>query len=177
MTKKGGFIMDWKLFLESGPTKDIVQVFLSLLVTTGPYLLVALAINSFISKLIKREWINFIAAKFGHLVLVRYTLLPFLSLFTLTNPSCYEVGSHLDEKHKPAFYDATVSFCHPITSIFPFSNSGELFFLIAPLYPVMKLHLSLGNFMIAYFFGGLVIVFIKGVTTELLTRYYMGKIQ
>ncbi|MBO0958669.1 PTS sorbitol transporter subunit IIC [Neobacillus sp. MM2021_6] len=169
--------MDWKTFLGSGPTKEIVEVFLSLLMTTGPYLLVALAINSFISKLIRKEWLNFIAAKFGHIALVRYTLLPFLSLFALTNPSCYEVGSHLNEKHKPAFYDATVSFCHPITSILPFSNSGELFFLIAPLYPIMKLNLSLGNFMIAYFVGGLVIVFMKGVTTELLTRHYMSKIQ
>ena len=33
----------------------------------------------------------------------------------------------LPEKNKPAFYDAAVSFVHPITGIFPHANGGELF--------------------------------------------------
>ena len=58
---------------------------------------------------------------------VRYTLLPFVAVFMLTNPVCYTFGTFLPEKHKPAFYDSAVSFVHPITGIFPHANGGELF--------------------------------------------------
>ena len=34
---------------------------------------------------------------------VRYTLLPFVAVFMLTNPVCYTFGTFLPEKHKPAF--------------------------------------------------------------------------
>ena len=59
--------------------------------------------------------------------LLRYTLLPILSMFFLCNPMAYTMGRFLDEKYKPAFYDAAVSFCHPITGLFPHANAGEYF--------------------------------------------------
>ena len=46
-------------------------------------------------------------------ILTRYTVLPVLAVFFLTNPMCYTFGTFLDERYKPAFYDSAVSFVHP----------------------------------------------------------------
>ncbi len=163
--------MDLKLVQDNlGSMYKFIEIFLSYLVIVGPFILVALTINAFLSKMVKKQWIFHLAEKFGHIRLVRYTFLPFISLFAMTNPSCYEVGDKLKEKHKPAFYDAAVSFCHPITGLFPYSNSGELFFLIGALYPVIKLDLSLFQFGIAYFLIGLAVILIRGTVTEWLTK-------
>ncbi|MGO0916374.1 PTS glucitol/sorbitol transporter subunit IIC [Clostridioides difficile] len=40
---------------------------------------------------------------------------------------CYTFGRFLKEEHKAGFYDAAVSFVHPITGLFPHANAGELF--------------------------------------------------
>ena len=50
-----------------------------------------------------------------------------LSVFFLTNPMAYTMGRFLPETYKPAFYDSTVSFVHPILGLFPHANPGELF--------------------------------------------------
>ena len=39
----------------------------------------------------------------------------------------YTFGSFLEEKHKPAFYDAAVSYVHPPLGLFPHINPGEYF--------------------------------------------------
>lgn len=59
--------------------------------------------------------------------MTRYTVLPVLSVFFLTNPMAYTFGSFLEEKHKPAFYDAAVSYVHPPLGLFPHINPGEYF--------------------------------------------------
>jgi hypothetical protein len=53
--------------------------------------------------------------------------LPLLAVFFLTNPMAYTFGSFLEEKHKPAFYDAAVSYVHPPLGLFPHINPGEYF--------------------------------------------------
>ena len=47
--------------------------------------------------------------------ILRYTLLPVMADIFLTNPAQYTFGRFLKKEHKAAFYDASVSFCHPIT--------------------------------------------------------------
>jgi PTS system glucitol/sorbitol-specific IIC component len=158
-----------------GPFYVYVEVFFTYLMLTGPFILLALTINAFLSKLVQRHWVFYIAERFGQFRVVRYMVLPFVSLFAMTNPSCYEVGSQLKEKHKPAFYDASVSFCHPITGLFPYSNSGEIFFLIGAIYPVIKLDLSLIQFGIIYFIVGLVVSMIRGIVTEILTEKFLRR--
>lgn len=160
-----------------GPMYTFIDIFLSYLIIIGPFILVALTINAFLSKWVKKQWIFQLASKFGHISLVRYILLPFISLFAMTNPSCYEVGNQLKEKDKPAFYDAAVSLCHPVTGLFPYSNSGELFFLIGALYPVIKLDISLFEFGITYFMIGLIIIFIRATVTEFLTKQFIKSME
>lgn len=55
----------------------------------------------------------------GRYAVTRYTIMPMLAVIMLTNPMCYTFGRFLPERYKPAYYDATVSFVHPVTSFFP----------------------------------------------------------
>ena len=80
-----------------------------------------------IVKLIGEERVENIARKATGSVFGRYLLLPFLANMFLANPMCYTFGRFVEEKYKPAYYDATVSFVHPITGLFPHANAGELF--------------------------------------------------
>ena len=84
------------------------------------------AVNSII-KLVGTERVEAFAAKITKYAVLRYTLLPLMAVFFLGNPMCYTFGRFVDEKYKPAYYDAAVSFVHPITGLFPHANAGELF--------------------------------------------------
>ena len=100
---------------------------------------------------------------------VRYTLLPFVAVFMLTNPVCYTFGTFLPEKHKPAFYDSAVSFVHPITGIFPHANGGELFVWLGIaagveiVAPDMVTALA-----VRYLLAGLVVILIRGIVTDII---------
>lgn len=74
------------------------------------------AVNAII-KLVGTEKVENFAQKITKYMILRYTLLPLMAVFFLANPACYTFGRFLDEKYKPAFYDAAVSFVHPITGL------------------------------------------------------------
>lgn len=103
--------------------------------------------------------------------ITRYTLMPVISVILLTNPMCYSFGLYLPERQKPAFYDSAVSFVHPVTAFFPHANAGEIFvwagvsagvLTAAPeKYPVLAL---------LYFGTGIVVIFLRGVITEAITK-------
>ena len=103
--------------------------------------------------------------------ITRYTLMPIIAVILLTNPMAYSFGIYLPERQKPAFYDAAVSFVHPVTAFFPHANAGEIFvwagvsagvLAIAPeKYPLLAL---------LYFGTGIVVIFIRGVVTEWITN-------
>jgi PTS system glucitol/sorbitol-specific IIC component len=100
---------------------------------------------------------------------VRYTLLPFVAVFMLTNPVCYTFGTFLPEKHKPAFYDSAVIFVHPITGIFPHANGGELFVWLGIaagveiVAPDMVTALA-----VRYLLAGMVVILIRGIVTDII---------
>ena len=112
----------------------------------------------------------------GRIALTRYTVLPVLSVFFLTNPMAYTFGSFLEERHKPAFYDAAVSYVHPPLGLFPHVNPGEYFVWGAMLAPLLALetagkipagyHIKLA---IWYAITGLVVILFKGILTERIT--------
>ena len=103
--------------------------------------------------------------------LTRYTLMPIIAVILLTNPMAYSFGQYLPERQKPAFYDSAVSFVHPVTAFFPHANAGEIFvwagvsagvLSFAPeKYPVLAL---------LYFGTGIIVIFIRGITTEWITK-------
>lgn len=108
-------------------------------------------------------------------VITRYTLLPLLAMFFLTNPMAYTFGMFVEEKHKPAFYDSAVSLCHPITGLFPHCNPGELFVWLGVATAITKLAeagtapFSLAKLALMYLLVGLLINLLKGIVTEWIT--------
>lgn len=106
---------------------------------------------------------------------VRYMVLPFLAVFTLTNPMAYTMGRFLPESKKPAFYDAAVSYVHPITGLFPHANAGELFVYLGIAAGITQLGLPLGDLALRYLLVGLVIILIRGIVTEFITARLMAR--
>ncbi len=100
---------------------------------------------------------------------LRYIVLPFLSVFFLTNPMAYTMGRFLPEKFKPAFYDAAVSYVHPPLGLFPHINPGEIFVWSGIAAGITTLGYGLGDLAIRYALVGLVVIFIRGIVTEWIT--------
>jgi PTS system glucitol/sorbitol-specific IIC component len=106
---------------------------------------------------------------------VRYMILPFLSVFFLTNPMAYTMGRFLPERFKPAFYDSAVSFVHPILGLFPHANPGELFVYAGIASGITALGLGLGDLAIRYLIVGLIVIFIRGIVTEYITKVLIAR--
>ena len=106
---------------------------------------------------------------------VRYAVLPFLAVFFFTNPMAYTVGRFLPERLKPAFYDAAVSFVHPILGIFPHANPGELFVWMGIATGITTLGYDLGPLAIRYLIVGLIVIFIRGIVTEFITKVMLAR--
>jgi glucitol/sorbitol PTS system EIIC component len=112
---------------------------------------------------------------------VRYLVLPFLSVFFLTNPMAYTMGRFLPERYKPAFYDAAVSYVHPITGIFPHANPGELFVYLGIAQGITAygeangISIGLGDLAIRYLLVGLVVILIRGIVTEFITAHMLAR--
>ena len=123
------------------------------------------AVNSLI-KLIGEDRVNGIAQSATKYTITRYTVLPVLAVIFLANPMCYTFGRFVEEKHKPAFYDAAVSFVHPVTGLFPHANGGELFVYMGIAAGVTQLGLPLGDLAVRYFLVGIVVILIRGIVTE-----------
>lgn len=126
--------------------------------------------NSII-KLIGEDRVEKFAFKVSGNVFGRYLIMPILGMMFLANPMAYSFGRFLKEEHKPGFYDAAVSFCHPITGLFPHANAGELFVYQGIAAGVTALGLELGQLAIRYFLVGMVVIFIRGIVTE---KIYMS---
>lgn len=85
----------------------------------------------------------------------------------------YTFGRFLPEKYKPAFYDAAVSFVHPIVGLFPHANPAELFVYMGIAQGIEQLGFPLGQLAIRYFIVGVIVIFIRGIVTEMLTLRMM----
>lgn len=135
-----------------------------------PSLIVLLTfVNALIGIIGEERVLNF-ARKTTKNIFLRYTVFPILAVFFLTNPMCYSFGKFLEEKQKPAFYDAAVSFVHPITGLFPHANAGELFVWTGIASGITALGLSIAPLAIRYFAVGVVVILIRGIVTEVITK-------
>lgn len=154
------------------------QVFVSFLTGIIPTLVVLMTAFYSITALVGEERVHGFARAAGRIALTRYTVLPVLSVFFLTNPMAYTFGSFLEEKHKPAFYDSAVSFVHPILGLFPHANPGEYFVWGGVLVALLELekagkvppsyHVTVA---IYYFIVGLIVILLKGIVTERITAF------
>lgn len=101
--------------------------------------------------------------------------MPLLAVLVLTNPMAYTFGQFLKEEEKPAFYDAAVSMVHPVTGLFPYANAGELFVYLGIANGVVEAGYSQGSLAVRYFLAGIVVIFIRGVVTERITKFLMKR--
>ncbi len=111
----------------------------------------------------------------GGWLITRYTIMPVLAVLILTNPMCYTFGRFLPERYKPAFYDSSVSFVHPVTTFFPYANAGELFVWLGVASGVTALGQSTVPLALRYLAVGVVVIFIRGVVTERITAFLIRR--
>ena len=91
------------------------------------------------------------------------------------NPMSYTFGRFVEEKYKPAYYDANVSFLHPVTGLFPHANGGELFVYMGIAAGITALGLPLGDLAVRYFLVGIVVILLRGIVTEKIYFYMCAK--
>lgn len=152
------------------------EVFAGFVTGIIPTLVVLMTAFYALTELVGEERVHGIARGAGRIALTRYTVLPVLAVFFLTNPMAYTFGAFLEEKHKPAFYDAAVSYVHPPLGLFPHINPGEYFVWGGVLVALQELesrgvvpsgyHIKMA---IWYAIVGLVVILLKGMLTERIT--------
>ena len=152
------------------------EVFAGFVTGIIPTLVVLMTAFYAVTELVGEERVHGLARGAGRIALTRYTVLPVLAVFFLTNPMAYTFGSFLEEKHKPAFYDAAVSYVHPPLGLFPHINPGEYFVWGGMLVALLDLeqrgvivagyHVKVA---IWYAIVGLVVILLKGMLTERIT--------
>lgn len=149
--------------------------FMALVTGIVPTLIMLITAVNALTQLIGAQRVEAFARRISHFAFTRYTLLPVLALFFLTNPMAYAFGRFLPERYKPAFYDAAVSFCHPFTGLFPHVNAGEIFVYMGIASGVAALGLPLGDLAVRYFLVGLAVILLRGLVTERITAIMMNK--
>lgn len=152
------------------------KVFAGFVTGIIPTLVVLMTAFYAVTELVGEERVHGIARGAGKIALTRYTVLPVISVFFLTNPMAYTFGSFLEEKHKPAFYDAAVSYVHPPLGLFPHVNPGEYFVWGGVLVALLELEsrgvVEVGYHIrvaIWYAIVGLIVILLKGMLTERIT--------
>lgn len=140
-----------------------------------PLVVILMTAVSSVIKLIGEERVYTVAQKATKNIITRYTVLPVLAVLFLGNPMSYTFGRFVDEKYKPAYYDANVSFLHPVTGLFPHANGGELFVYMGIAAGITTLGLPLGDLAVRYFLVGLVVILIRGIVTEKIYAYMCAK--
>lgn len=142
-----------------------------------PTLVVLLTFTYAVMKFIGEERVNRAIQFAAKYTILRYTLMPILSVLILTNPMAYTFGRFLPEKQKPAFYDSAVSFVHPVTSLFPYANAGELFVYLGIANGIKEAGYSMSELAVRYFLVGIVVILLRGIITEWITKYLAGKMK
>ncbi|MGG1963074.1 PTS glucitol/sorbitol transporter subunit IIC [Bacillus pumilus] len=151
--------------------------FMGLVTGIVPTLVVLLTFTYAVMKFIGEERVNRAIQFAAKYTILRYTLMPILSVLILTNPMAYTFGRFLPEKQKPAFYDSAVSFVHPVTSLFPYANAGELFVYLGVANGIKEAGYSMSELAVRYFLVGIVVILLRGIITEWITKYLAGKMK
>ncbi len=151
------------------------EQFMGMVTGILPMLIVLITFVNAIIKLIGEEKVEKFAARSTNNVFSRYIVLPVISVFFLTNPMAYTFVRFVDEKYKPATFDAAISFVHPITGLFPHANPAELFVWLGVSDGIRSLGLPVGELAVRYFLTGVVVIFIRGLVTERITLRMMEK--
>lgn len=147
------------------------EVFVGFVTGIVPLVIVLLTAFYTIINLVGEQRVHGAARFAAGNMLTRYTVLPVLAVFFLTNPMAYTFGTFLDERYKPAFYDSAVSFVHPPLGLFPHVNPAELFVYLGVAEGLRRADLPLGPFAVRLFLAGLVVILIRGIVTQYITLF------
>lgn len=140
-----------------------------------PLLIVLLTFTNSLIAFIGKDRVERWVQKSSRFALLRYTVMPILSVLMLTNPMAYTFGRFVKEEQKPAFYDSAVSFVHPVTGLFPYANAGELFVYLGIANGVVEAGYSQGPLAVRYFLAGIVVILIRGLVTEYITKFLISR--
>lgn len=142
------------------------ETFLGWCTSIIPLIVVLMTAVNAVIKIIGEERVHNLTRRATKYAITRYTVVPILAVLFLGNPMCYTFGRFVEEKYKPAYYDACVSFLHPVTGLFPHANGGELFVYMGIAAGVQQLGLELGSLAVRYFIVGIIVILIRGLVTE-----------
>lgn len=163
--------LDWAATNFIGLFNEAGETFMALVTGILPTLLVLLTTMYAITTWVGEDRMDRAIQRSGKYAITRYTVMPILAVIILTNPMCYSFGKFLPERQKPAFYDSAVSFVHPVTAFFPHANAGELFVWTGVAAGVLEVsEASYARLALLYFLVGIVVILIRGVVTEWITR-------
>ncbi|MEB7421399.1 PTS glucitol/sorbitol transporter subunit IIC [Staphylococcus arlettae] len=151
------------------------EVFTGFITDIIPLLIVLITAVNALVKLIGEDRVNNFIQKITKFTILRYTLVPFLAVFFFTNPMCYTVGRFLPEKYKPAYYDSTVSFLHPVTGLFPHANSAELFIWLGVAQGFSKAGGEQSQLALMFLLTGLIVILMRGFITEKISMHLFKK--
>jgi glucitol/sorbitol PTS system EIIC component len=147
------------------------ETFMGMLTGIVPTLVVLLTFTYAMIKFVGEERVEKVIQRASKYTLLRYTVMPILSILLLTNPMAYTFGRFVKEKHKPAFYDSLVSFLHPVTSLFPYANAGELFVYLGIANGVTEAGFPISELAVRYFLVGIAVILLRGIVTEIFTKF------
>lgn len=151
------------------------EVFMGFITGIIPLLITLITAVNAVVRMVGEERINNFIQKITKYALLRYTVVPFVSVFFFTNPMCYTVGKFMPERYKPAFYDSAVSFVHPITGLFPHANSAELFIWLGVAQGYAVAGGSQSRLALMFLLTGLLVILMRGLITERISFYFFKK--
>lgn len=151
------------------------EQFMSFMTGIIPLLIVLLTFTYSLIAFIGEDRVNRAIQASARFTILRYSIMPVLSVLLLTNPMAYTFGKFVREEEKPAFYDSVVTFLHPVTGLFPYANAGELFVYLGIANGVMEAGYSQSSLAVRYFLAGIVIVFMRGIITEKITKFLIKR--
>lgn len=158
-----------------GMFEEGADVFMDYITGIIPLLITLITAVNAVVRLVGEDRINNFIQKITRFALLRYTLVPFLSVFFFTNPMCYTVGKFMPERYKPAFYDSTVSFVHPVTGLFPHANSAELFIWLGVAQGYSAAGGNQSRLALVFLLTGLLVILMRGFITERISIHFFKK--
>lgn len=152
-----GFI---KLFQTGG--ENLMGMVTGIIPTLAVLLITINALIAFIGE----DRVERFAVRGTRFAIVRYVVLPVVGGFTMPNPGGLTLGRFLKEDQKSAFGDASSTLGHPMTSLFPHTNPGELFVWLGIAQGIEQLGLPTTELAIRYIAAGMILALIRGLSTE-----------
>ena len=141
-----------------------------------PWLVIMIAFMHILFKLIGLDRIEKFCDLLGKNVITRWILMPVVCMVFSGNPMTYPYARFLPQNQRVAFFDAGISFCHPVTGLFPHANPGEIFVWLGIASGVFLYSAQmgmggitvLGGLAVQYFLLGVVMCLLRSVVTQII---------